>query len=88
MSKIKPPVRLATPLVPARKDARKSVPSSGHAKRVEADKQALLELEQSLRLQSYTIRLPHSHPLFSGKDMRRTAFPSSPVHIVMIQKDK
>ena len=88
MSRIKPPIRLATPLVPARKKSSQGASRSGHAKRVEADKQALLELEQSLRLQSYTIRLPHSHPLFSGRDMRRTTFPSSPVPVVRIQKDK
>ena len=88
MSKLKPAVRLTTPLVPARKNAGQPGARSGHAKRVEAGKQALLALEQSLRLQSYTIRLPHSHPLFSSKDQRRSIFPSSPTRITRIHNDK
>jgi hypothetical protein len=88
MSKLKPVIRLTAPLASARKTAVKPGLHSGHAKRLEAEKQALLALEQSLRLQSYIIRLPHSHPLFSGKDQRRCVFPSSPVRITRIQNDK
>jgi len=88
MSKRKPAIRLTTPLVPARKKVAQPKPRSGHSKRVEAEKQALLALEQSLRLQSYTIRLPHSHPLFSSKDPRRITFPSAPIRITRIQNGK
>ena len=88
MSNLKPTIRLTAPLASARKTDIRSTAQSGHAKRIEAEKQALLALEQSLRLQTYTIGLPRTYPLFSGKDQRRTVFPSAPVHIVRIQNGK
>ena len=88
MSKLKSALSLTAPVIPARKTAGPSVPRSRHTKRLEAEKQALLALEQSLRLQAYTIRLPRTHPLFSGKDVRRCVFPSSPVNIIKIRNDK
>ncbi len=88
MSKIKPVIRQAAPLVSARKKAVQPKSGSAHAKRLKAEKQALMALEQSLRLQSYTIRLPHSHSLFSSKDLRRITFPSAPTRITRIQNGK
>ena len=88
MSTLKPAIRLTAPLLSARKTVAQPTPCSGHAKRLEAEKQALLALEQSLRLQSYTIRLPRTHPLFSSKDSRRCVFPSVPVRITRIQNGK
>ena len=88
MSKLKPAIRLTAPLSSARNKSARSAPQSVHAKRMEAEKQALLALEQSLRLQAYTIGLPRTHPLFSGNDQRRSVFPSAPVHIVRIQNGK
>jgi len=88
MSKLKRALSLTAPVIPARKTAGPSAPRSRHAKRLEAEKQAMLALEQSLRLQAYTIRLPRTHPLFSGKDLRRCVFPSSPVNIIKIRNDK
>jgi hypothetical protein len=88
MSKPKSAIRLKAPLISARKTIAQSKPRSGHAKRLEAEKQALLALEQSLRLQAYTIRLPAAQPLFSGKDQRRCVFPSAPIPIVRIQNGK
>lgn len=88
MSKLKPALSLTAPVIPARKTAMPSAPRSRHTKRLEAEKQALLALEQSLRLQAYTIRLPRTHPLFSGKDSRRCVFPSSPVNIIKIRNNK
>jgi hypothetical protein len=88
MTKLKPAIRLAAPLMSARKTVAQPTPRSRHAKRLEAEKQALLALEQSLRLQSYTIRLPRTHPLFSSKDSRRCVFPSVPVRITRIQNGK
>jgi len=88
MSKLKPALSLTAPLIPARKKAQPSAARSRHTKRLAAEKQALLALEQSLRLQAYTIRLPRTHPLFSGKDSRRCVFPSSPVNIIKIRSVK
>ena len=88
MSKPKSAIRLTAPLISARKTIAQSKPRSGHTKRLEAEKQALLALEQSLRLQAYTIRLPVTQPLFSGKDQRRCVFPSVPIPIVRIQNGK
>jgi len=88
MSKRKPALSLTVPVVPARKTTVPSAPRSRHTKRLEAEKQALLALEQSLRLQAYTIRLPRTHPLFSGKDLRRCFFPSSPLNIIKIRSCK
>ena len=88
MSKLKPALSLTAPVIPARKTAVPSAPRSRHTKRMEAEKQALLALEQSLRLQVYTIRLPRTHPLFSGKDSRRCVFPSSPINITKIRHNK
>jgi hypothetical protein len=88
MSKLKPAIRLTAPLASARKKALTSSPHSRHGKRLEAEKQAMLALEQSLRLQSYIIRLPRSHHLFSGKDQRRCVFPSVPARITRLQNDK
>ena len=88
MSKLKPAIRLTAPLSSARKTGARSAAKSGHAKRMEAEKQALVALEHSLRLQSYTIGLPRTSPLFSGNDQRRSVFPSAPAHIVRIQNGK
>jgi len=88
MSKLKPAIRLTAPLISARKAVAQSGRRSGHAKRLEAEKQAMQALEQSLRLQSYTIRLPRAYPLFSSKVSRRPIFPSSPVRITRIYNDK
>jgi len=88
MSKLKPAISLTAPVISARKKGAQTAPRSGHAKRVEAEKQALVALEQSLRLQAYTIRLPRTHPLFSGNDTRRSAFPSAPAHIIRMQNNK
>jgi hypothetical protein len=88
MSKIKSSLGLTAPVVSARKRVAQAAPRTGKKKRLEAEKQALLALEQSLRLQAYTIRLPRNHPLFSGDDQRRSVFPSSPLLISRIHKDK
>ena len=84
MNRIKPTIRLTAPL----KSARKTESRSGTSANLEAEKQALLALEQSLRLQSYTIGLPRSNPLFSRKDPRRCVFPSVPARITRIFNNK
>ena len=88
MSKVKSSIGLTAPVTSARKQVTQAAPGTGKKKRLEAEKQALLALEQSLRLQAYTIRLPRTHPLFSGDDQRRSVFPSSPLLISRIHKDK
>lgn len=87
MSKRRTALSLTAPVIAAAKTAaRPGVSPTGRRK--EAGKAALLALEQSLRLQSYTIRLSRSRPLFSGNDTRRPTFCSVPLHVIRLNNGK
>jgi hypothetical protein len=90
MSRNKPSITQSAPVIASKKTRSPSAPAArlSHARHLEAEKQALQALEQSLRLQAYTIGLPRSQPLFSGNDQRRPVFPSAPVHIIRLLKSK
>jgi len=89
MSKRRTSISLSAPVIASKKKVPQApVPRISHAQRLAAEKQSLLALEQSLRLQSYTVRLPRTQRLFSGKDMRRTVFPSASVHVIRIRNGR
>jgi len=89
MSKRRPSLRQPAPVPPPAKAVSPPAPQRlSHARRLEAEKQSLLGLEQSLKLQSYTIRLPRAHPLFSGNDTRRPVFPSVPSQVIRLHSGK
>lgn len=90
MSRNKPSISQTAPVITPPKTVRPSAGSArvSRARRLEAEKQSLLALEQSLRLQSYTLRLPRTQQLFSGSDFRRPVFPSAPLQIIRLHHGK
>jgi|GEM_PF-1214172 len=90
MSRNKPSISQSAPVISPKKALPRSAPAArpSHARRLEAEKQALLALEQSLKLQAYTLRLPRTQHLFSGNDIRRPVFPSAPLQVIRIHHGK
>jgi hypothetical protein len=87
MSKRTPSISLAAPPpTKAQPAVRSAAARLSYARRFDAQKQSLLALEQSLKLQSYTISLPGNRQLFSAQDRCRPVFPSVPSQIICIYK--